>query len=157
MPNLMAGYQRTWGHLYYGQLPTKAYLSLQYSPGAGLSALSKQQVAVARLAAAHSEIGALQLNLDAQIRSSLAEFDAMAGQLDSARVLLGGTAEVVQSYLRQYQIGRKNWLDVLNALREKTQAQYNLADVRYALQQSKVRLLLLTGELQGTKLSLIHE
>lgn len=157
MPNLVVGYQRTWGSLYYGQLPEKTYLSLQYTPGAGLGALSNKQVAVARLEAVRSELGAIQLNIEAQLKSILTELDAMADQLEPAYMLLQGAAEVVESYLRQYQIGRKNWLDVLNAQREKTNALYNLADMQYGLQQAQVRLMLQTGELRSDALTAIHD
>lgn len=157
MPNVVLGHQRTWGHLYAGQWPDKTYLSLQYTPGAGLSALSNRQVAFSRLEATRSEIGSLQLHLEAQVKSTLTELDAMAAQLQPARVLLDGTAEVVESYLRQYQIGRKNWLDVLNAQREKTNALYNLADMQYGLQLAQVRLMIQTGELRSDALTAIHD
>jgi len=81
----------------------------------------------------------------------------MADQLEPAHMLLQGAAEVVESYLRQYQIGRKNWLDVLNAQREKTNALYNLADMQYGLQQAQVRLMLQTGELRSDALTAIHD
>lgn len=157
MPNVVLGHQRIWGYLYAGQLADKNYLSLQYTPGAGLSALSNRQVAVSRLEAARSEMGSIQLNIEAQARSTLTELDAMAAQLEPARVLLGGTAEVVESYLRQYQIGRKNWLDVLNAQREKTNALYNLADMQFGLQLAQVRLMIQTGELRRDALTAIHD
>ena len=132
-------------------------LTVQYTPGAGLSALSNKQVAVARLEAVRSEVGAIQLNIEAQLKSTLTELDAMADQLEPAHMLLQGAAEVVESYLRQYQIGRKNWLDVLNAQREKTNALYNLADMQYGLQQAQVRLMLQTGELRSDALTAIHD
>lgn len=157
MPNVVLGHQRIWGYLYAGQLAEKTYVSLQYTPGAGLSALSNKQVAMARVEAARAEIGSLQLNLEAQVKSTLTELDAMQAQLEPARVLLDGTAEVVDSYLRQYQIGRKNWLDVLNAQREKTNAIYNLADMRYGLQLAQVRLMVQTGELRSDALTVIHD
>jgi adhesin transport system outer membrane protein len=49
--------------------------------------------------------------------------------------------------LRQYQIARKNWLDVLNAQRERSQALYNLADTQTNIGALNVRLMLLTGQL----------
>jgi adhesin transport system outer membrane protein len=61
------------------------------------------------------------------------------------RDLLIGAEEIVASYLRQFQVGRKNWLDVLNAQREKAQAEYSFSDLEYPLMLSNVRLLLLAG------------
>ena len=54
-------------------------------------------------------------------------------------------------------MGRKNWLDVLNAQREKTQALYSVADTRYGLQLSKVRLMLMTGDISAEKLTALHD
>lgn len=157
MPNVVAGYQRNWGTLYSGQLRDKGYVGLQYTPGAGLSALSHKQAAVSRKDAARDEMAALQLNLAAQVNATLTEVDALAAQVQPARTLLDGTTEVVESYLRQYQIGRKNWLDVLNAQREKTSAIYNLADTLYGHQLAQVRLMIQTGDIRGEDLTAIHD
>jgi adhesin transport system outer membrane protein len=62
---------------------------------------------------------------------------------------------VVDSYLRQYQVGRRNWVEVLNALREKAQAAYGLADVEQSRDQAQVRLLIITGELAPSNLKAI--
>lgn len=156
MPNLVAGYQRSWGVL-YGQPRDSSYLSLQFTPGAGLSALSNQKAAVSRQEAARAEAESLQLNLSAQLGATLTELDALAAQIKPARALLDGTSEVVDSYLRQYQVGRKNWLDVLNAQREKTSALYNLADMQYGLQSAQVRLMIQTGDLRSDELAAIHD
>jgi len=157
MPTVVAGHQRIWGELYSGQLRDKSYISLQFTPGAGLSALSAQQAASARLEAAQAEIAALQLSLQAQVEAAMSELDALATQLAPAQMLLEGTSEVVESYMRQYQIGRKNWLDVLNAQREKTSAMYNQTDMLYGHQLAQVRLLILTGELRSDALDRIHD
>jgi len=157
MPNVVAGYQRTWGHLYNGQQRDAGYVSLQFTPGAGLSALSQRQAAASRKDAVRDELAALQLSLAAQVNAALTEVDALATQVQPARALLDGTSEVVESYLRQYQIGRKNWLDVLNAQREKTSAIYNLADTQYNHQLAQVRLMLQTGDLHSEDLSAIHD
>jgi adhesin transport system outer membrane protein len=67
------------------------------------------------------------------------------------------TEEVVDSYLRQYQIGRKNWLDVLNAVRESSQAAYNAVDVGNSKEALQLRLMLLTGQLTAQNLSTVHD
>jgi adhesin transport system outer membrane protein len=134
-----------------------AYVELQFQPGAGLSFRSATFAAESKKDAAEQESQALELNLRSQVRSLVGEVAALQAQLKPAQNLLEGTTEVVDSYLRQYQIGRKNWLDVLNALREKTQALYNLADVQFGLQQSQIKLMLLSGEISGNKTSAIYE
>lgn len=157
-PSLVAGIQHTWP----GQVSStvdriQAYVSLQYQTGAGLSARSGVQAAVSRKAATQQELEALQLSLTAQVSAAMAELNSLEMQLDPAKELLEGTTEVVESYLRQYQLGRKNWLDVLNAQREKTQALYNQADIQLGYQLAKVRLMIFTGDLSAQQLTALHD
>ena len=158
MPSVVAGYQYiVSGPLYTAPDRGRGYVGLQFQPGAGLSALAGIKSALAKKDAAEQELQMLERNIEFQARTLYSDIDALQAQLAPAQELVQGTSELVESYLRQYQIGRKNWLDVLNAQREKTQADYNLADVRYALRQSQIKLLLLTGELHSAQPSVIHE
>ncbi len=157
-PSLIAGYQYSRG----GQVPVgtdrgQAYLSFQFQTGAGLSALSSVQAAVSRKAAAQSELETLDRQLSSQASSLLNELQALLAQVKPAQALQDGTAEIVESYLRQYQVGRKSWLDVLNAQREKTQALYGLADAQYGLQLAQIRLIILTGDLTSRPMTAIHD
>lgn len=157
-PSLVAGYQQSWG----GQVPAgtdrgQAYLSFQFQSGAGLSAISGVQAAVARKAASQQELETLDRQLASLAASTLNELDALQAQVGPAQALQAGTAEIVESYLRQYQVGRKNWLDVLNAQREKSQALFSLADARFGLQQAQVRLMILTGDILSRPLNALHD
>ena len=157
-PSLMAGYQHSWG----GQVPAgtdrgQAYLSLQFQSGAGLSALSGVQAAVSRKAATEQELETLERQLTSKVSTSLSELDALQAQIGPANALQAGTADIVESYLRQYQVGRKNWLDVLNAQREKTQALFSLADTRFGLQLAQLNLMILTGDLVAQPLNTLHD
>jgi adhesin transport system outer membrane protein len=95
--------------------------------------------------------------LEQQVRTALADLAALAEQVEPARQLVGATDEVVASYLRQYQIGKKNWLDVLNALRESAQATYSAVDVASNTESLQLRLMLLTGQINNQQLSQIHD
>ena len=157
-PSLVAGYQQSWG----GQVPAgtdrgQAYLSFQFQSGAGLSAMSGVQAAVARKAASQQELETLDRQLASLAASTLNELDALQAQVGPAQALQAGTAEIVESYLRQYQVGRKNWLDVLNTQREKSQALFSLADARFGLQQAQVRLMILTGDILSRPLNALHD
>ena len=132
-------------------------MGLQFQTGAGLSALSGIQAAVSKKDAAQQELQAYERNLESAVKSLNSEIEVLQSMVDPAQEILVGTTELVDSYLRQYQIGRKNWLDVLNALREKAQALYGLADVKYNLLQSQTKLLILSGQLQANNTSVIHE
>jgi adhesin transport system outer membrane protein len=52
--------------------------------------------------------------------------------------------------VRQYVAGRKNWIELLNAQRELTQARYALADTEWGVPRSHLRLQLTTGELSAS-------
>ena len=157
-PTVVAGFQRTWGGVVpAGYDRNKGYLSLEFQSGAGLSSLTGVQAAVSRKDAASYELETLERNLSAQVVATLSEFQALESQLEPSKALLAGTTEIVESYLRQYQLGRKNWLDVLNAQREKTQALYSEADTRFGHQSSKVRLMIMTGDISAQQLTALHD
>ena len=92
-----------------------------------------------------------------QVRTSLADLEALAQQLEPTQLMVSATEDVVASYLRQYQIGKKNWLDVLNAVRESTQATYGAVDVVSTTQSLQLRLMLFTGQLSTQNLSAVHD
>jgi adhesin transport system outer membrane protein len=135
----------------------QTFLSLDMSPGAGLSAAAQADAARARMDAASQSVDAYNRQLEQQVRNSVAEFRALQQQQPFSRVLVQATEDVVASYLRQYQIGRKNWLDVLNALRESVQAAYTAVDIDLGMQTAQVRLMLLSGMLRLDNLDLIHD
>ena len=157
-PTVVAGFQHTWGGVVpAGYDRNKGYVGLEFQSGAGLSARAGVQAAVSRKEATQQELETLERNLAAQVSAGLSELDALEAQLEPSKSLLAGTTEVVESYLRQYQVGRKNWLDVLNAQREKTQALYSDADTRFGYQLSKVRLMIMTGDISAQQLTALHD
>lgn len=158
MPTVVAGYQYVLsGPLFASPDRGRAYVGLQFQSGAGLSALAGVQSAVSRQEASEQEMKVLELNLRSQVLTLHNDIENLQSQLTPAQSLEAATAELMASVLRQYQIGKKNWLDVLNAQRERTQAGFNLADVRFSLLQSQLRLLILTGGVRAQNTSLIHE
>jgi adhesin transport system outer membrane protein len=78
-------------------------------------------------------------------------------QIKTSKDLVLATQEVVSSYLRQYSVGRKSWLDVLNAQRESVQARDALINFELSYSRSGIQLMVLLGLIDGgvTKLELI--
>ena len=144
-PTLALAHRHNLGANDNAALPNRTYLSLQFSPGPGFSARSAAAAARSRLENSLQNTVVFERQLAQQVRTALAELDALAQQVEPARLLVAATEEVVASYLRQYQIGKKNWLDVLNALREGAQAHYSAVDVASNTQSLQLRLMLLTG------------
>jgi outer membrane protein TolC len=49
-------------------------------------------------------------------------------------------------------VGRKNWIELLNAQRELAQARYALADTEWGVLRSHFRLQIATGDLRAATL-----
>jgi len=145
MPSVVAGYQHRLGTLPYGEDRDRAYFGLQVQTGGGLSNFANVRAAVSKKTAAVEAIEAHDRRLTQSVRSIWSESLALKEQVEPVRNLLIGSEEIVASYLRQFQVGRKTWLDVLNAQREKAQAEYSFCEIEYPLILSNVKLLLLAG------------
>jgi len=125
----------------------RALLVLQAQPGAGLSALSGVEAAVARREALRAQRQAAERDLAERV--SLAWHEALAARerVANAEQVRATAAEVAESYARLYAAGRKTWLDVLNAVREATLSELALVDARAQAWGAILRLKLWTGRL----------
>ena len=158
-PTLVAGYEYSWasGTNTTNEDAGRGYVGFQYQPGAGFSSITSAKAAESRRTAALESLTAIDRQITAAVNTAAAELEAVRSQLDPARRQLQGINEVVESYLRQYQIGRKTWLDVLNVQREKISALAGLADVEYAVEIAKVKLLTQTGHINAANIASIHD
>lgn len=154
MPTLVAGYQLRLDSLQAGEERDRMYLSVQMQPGAGLSSISAVSAAAARKSAAQDALLAYERQLTQEVHTIWDERTALFEQLEPVKASLKGSDAIVDSYLRQFQVGKKNWLEVLNAQREKTQAYFSMADVESPLKLANVKLLLITGKINSKKFSL---
>lgn len=151
-PTVVLGHQAVVGPLTLGQARGYTYVGLQAQTGAGLSALEGVRAAQAQQQAAQEAVQTYERELFTSLESTWAQATALAQQLAPAKAVLSGADEIVASYLRQFQVGKKNWLDVLNAQREKTQAYDTVADIEAPLQLARLQLLLLAGTVNAAQL-----
>jgi adhesin transport system outer membrane protein len=156
-PTLVLAHRRALGASEVGVDPNKTYLAVQFSPGPGLSAKSAAAAARLRMETVLQNAAATERLLEQQVSTSIADLKSIEQQLEPTQALVSATDEVVDSYLRQYQIGRKNWLDVLNAVRESSQAAYSSVDVSNSKDALQLRLMLLTGQLSAHNLATLHD
>jgi adhesin transport system outer membrane protein len=143
-PNVAVRLERALGSV----SESRAMLVLQAQPGAGLSAMSGVQAAQARRDAARQTREAALRDLDERVSTDWNELSAARLRLITTQSAQSTAGEVVASYTRQYVIGRKSWLDVLNAVREATQADYAVEDARAQVAGASLRLRALTGNLR---------
>ena len=127
----------------------RAMLVLTVQPGAGLSALSGVDSAEARRESARMTREAAERDTRERIMLNWNEWEEARLRLENANQARAMSAEVSESYSRQYMVGRKSWLDVMNAVREYTQSELTVDDARAQMLAVSLRLRALTGTLQA--------
>ncbi len=143
MPRIGVRVERTTGPL----ADTRALLVVSVQPGAGLAANSAVHAARARRDAAHLAREATLRDLQAQVSVDWDDWQFAKQRLQTAQQSRAMSAEVFESYTRQYTTGRKTWIDVLNAVREVTQADFQMADAQAQVVAAALRLRLRSGAL----------
>jgi adhesin transport system outer membrane protein len=151
-PQVSLGYERRFGELLFAQEREQIYVAIDFQPGAGLSSRATISAAGARKRAAAHSLVAARRDLLRQVQTTWGERDLALLQVSPSERLVAATSEVVDSYLRQYRVGRKSWLDVLNAQREVVQAEYTLVDYQSLLLGASYRLAILAGDLTSEML-----
>jgi adhesin transport system outer membrane protein len=148
MPQLALRLEKNVGHFNDGRSnDSRAMLVLLAQPGAGLSAVSGVNAAVAMREAARMAREAAERDTRERVTLDWNEWAAAHLRLENASQSSGMSTEVFESYARQYVIGRKTWNDVLNAVREVTQSQFALEDARAQTIAASLRLSAQSGAL----------
>lgn len=132
----------------------RAMLVLSAQPGAGLSAKSGENSAIAQLESARMAREAAERDTRDSVTQDWNELVAARLRLENANQARTMAAEVSESYARQYAAGHKTWIDVVNAVRENTQAELAMDDARAQMLTASLRLREQTGTLgvaAGTK------
>lgn len=147
LPQVKLRYDRTQGGYQQG---SQAYVMLEYQSGAGLASLSMIRESEARRQAVRAErLSALRDAVDA-VSADWADLQSLEAQARDLRSQVAATAQVFESFVRQYAVGRKNWIEVLNAQRELTQARYALTDAEWGSLRVALKLQLATGQLNAS-------
>ncbi|MFM7010810.1 MAG: TolC family protein, partial [Betaproteobacteria bacterium] len=149
-PQVKARYERTNGSTLMAR--EQVYIALEYQPGAGMSSLSGVQEAVARREAAQAVRETARRELLDTIATDWASYQSLKSQGRDQLAQVESTSDVFDSFVRQYAVGRKSWIDVLNAQRELVSARYALADVEWGMMRDTLRLQIFSGELSAANL-----
>lgn len=145
-PRLLLRLEKPTGGINTDRSP-RLMVVLQAQPGAGLSAKAGADAAVARREGARAARDEAEREVRERFTLDWQEAQASRDRLGSAGEASATLDEVFASYTRQYVIGRKSWNDVLNAVREATQARYALEDTRAQALAASLRLAAGTGTL----------
>ena len=120
-------------------------VGLRYTPGAGFSTQLEASALAERLEAQSYDIDDATRTVTQLIFDDEQAFETSAAQAQAQVASLLGSQQVLASYERQFQAGRKTWQDLLHAAREVAQNEFNLSDAQSAMQGAMYRLQVRLG------------
>lgn len=125
---------------------TTTFIGMSYTPGAGLSTLAEARALSTRISGAQMLVDSAILEMQQTLQSDSEEYVNARLRIAALDKSVEGSDRVLASYKRQFEAGKKTWLDLLNAVRELAQNQYSLADARATMLGAMHRLQLRMGE-----------
>jgi outer membrane protein, adhesin transport system len=131
----------------------RALIVLESQLGAGLAVASNVKAAISRREAVVMEREDALRDLRTTVSEAWDELVAARIRLKNAILTRKSSATVFESYARQYTIGHKSWLDVMNSVRESTQAEILAEDANAEVVRTTQRLRLLTDNLNIPRVS----
>ena len=158
-PQLSARYSHNWeagGSDTYSVPSDTAFLALTFQPGNGLSSLSTINQAEAMIGSAESNRENASKDISDRIRLAVNDLSSSGNEVEVFNDLVVSSAEVYESSLRQFTLGKKTWPEVLNAWRENIQAKYSLTDSRWKGFTAGLQVKILMGDITPPKLSEMH-
>ena len=135
----------------------QTFIAVEYQFGSGVSGAYAWSAAINQQRSAEAAIQASEKDVTSALIREWNQYHLTKNQLNIIKIQTENSVEVRESFLRQYTIGKRTWLEVLNAQREMTQTQFTLADTEANFYRAQYKLALLTGLLQVNDLSLIQK
>ena len=120
-----------------GNLPAETRIGIALTgtvEGLGFAGFGRVKAAEALVEAAKREVETARNEVRRRTRTFVSDRNMFLRIMESNYLLVAATQETLDSFMRQYDAGRKSWVDVLNAQQE-------LADARQAMEQTKSSLL----------------
>ena len=114
----------------------------QYQTTNGVRAYQGAQSEKARITASERQLDATRAQLQSEFRSDTALLLTYATQIVSQERAAAATTNLVDSYRRQFDVGRKTWVEVLNVQREAHESRIQLANLRRGYWQTNLKLIL---------------
>ena len=115
--------------------------------GMGFITRYKEKSAFSQLHAAERDVEVTQFDLENRLNTLLLNRSTQVSLIEIHQESIDQLDATLQSYLRQYKSGRKEWLDVLNIQREITEQKLAQAQARNNIELSTMELVALMGSL----------
>jgi adhesin transport system outer membrane protein len=123
-------------------------LQVQFTPGAGLSALSRSSSAQAQVDVAQENREAARTDLESRVSSEYQNQRSAMESLPDVEANAQGAAKVLASYERLFITGKRSWLDVINAASELSNTEIAVTDLTAQRVAGRYRIALYDGEPQ---------
>ncbi len=153
-PTLFVSWESTKGNGPEAEESTaeRYYLGLSSALGGGLSTLSKVRSAKAKENAARGQYSFIRRNILTTVSSEMETYRSTKDIVTVLRASAAIQKELFESYQRMFLAGKRTWLELLNAVQERTNIEYSLAEAEVKLLIAAYRLRLQTGELAWLKI-----
>lgn len=125
---------------------TTAFLGVRYSPGAGFSTLAEARALATRVDSVEQSVESTTREIQQTLQNDREEFANARTRIAALEKSVASSVLVLESYQRQFKIGRKQWQDLLNQVRELAQNQYALADAQASMVGAMGRLQIRMGQ-----------
>ena len=118
---------------------------LEYQPGAGLGVLDRARAAYSARDAALAQIDKVTRDVEEQVSGAHADLQGFAARAQALAAAAEANAEVIDSFIRQYNIGKRTWLDVMNAQREWAESRIQSEETRFNAIAAAYKLAIYSG------------
>ena len=124
---------------------SRTLLVLQFTPDAGLASYSGAQAAESRIESVRAQLASDENDTRLRARANWAEYMSSGRQVAELEPQVAALDASMASFMRQFEAGRKSWLELLNTQREVVDARIALSRARTSHDQSALRLMVNTG------------
>lgn len=125
---------------------TTGFLGMRYSPGPGFANFEEAKAISTRITSSEQAVETTIREVHQTFRSDYEEFSSARLRIATLEKSVVSSAMVLESFQRQFQAGRKQWLDLLNQVRDLAQNQYSLADAQASMLGAMYRLQIRSGQ-----------
>ena len=126
--------------------PQQTTVEVTFAPGAGWSVMHQVQAAKSRRDAVQAQLLAFDRELADRVITLQADANMYWRQLESAQKNQQLSGDVAESFARQFVVGRKSWLEVLNAQREAAGVAQTAIDLHWSALVTQWQVLAETGQ-----------
>lgn len=126
---------------------SQTFIAVEYQLGTGVSSAYAWSASVNQSKSAQASIESAEKDIINSLTKFWYQYSLGSTQVGFLEKQLEASQSVVDSFARQYSVGKKTWLDVLNAQREMNQSMFALTDTKMSLLQSQLQIGVLTGTL----------